>query len=114
MKYFPNPRQNTKLFWSVKNVQFQCSDLFVQFVVIWNIVSASTKMSFVNLYDVDELGNFVLIGCVNVNLRKECPNCYVMFVKSENRHCLHRKNGYVRQYYKCPCCGCRIKAYDEF
>ena len=47
-------------------MQFQCSDLFVQFVVIWNIVSASTKMSFVNLYDVDELGNFVLIGCVNV------------------------------------------------
>lgn len=48
-------------------------------------------MSFVNLYDVDEFGNFVLIGSVKVNLRKECPNCYVMFVKIENHHCLHRK-----------------------
>lgn len=74
-------------------MQFQCSDSFVQFVVIWNIVSASTRISYVNLYDVDELENSVLIGSVNVNLRKECPNCYVMFVKSANRHCLHRKNG---------------------
>lgn len=52
-------------------------------------------MSFVNLYDVDELGNFVFIGCVNVNLWKECLNCYVMFVKSENCYCFYRKNGYV-------------------
>lgn len=55
IKYFPNPKQNTKMYLSVKNVQFQCSDLFVLFFVILNIVSTFPKMSFVNLYDVDEL-----------------------------------------------------------
>ena len=98
----------------MKNVQPQCSDFSVLVVAMWNTVSAFAKMSYVNVYDLDESGNFVLIGSVNVNLRKECPNCYVMFVKSENRHCIYRKNGHISKYYKCPFCGCRIKAYDEF
>lgn len=41
------------------------------------------KMSFVNIYDLDEFGQFVLIGRVNISRRKECPSCYGIFVKEK-------------------------------
>ena len=57
-------------------------------VIIWNTVVAFLKMCFENIYDLDEYRQFGPIGRVNISRRKECPSCYIMFVKEENRHFL--------------------------
>lgn len=68
---------------------------------------------FVNVYDIDDNGNYVLLGRIDVALRKECPNCFVMFNKKDNLCFIQNSSGNVlSRYYKCPACGCRIKTYD--
>lgn len=69
-------------------------------------------MQFVNLYSITEDGRFLLAGRIDVSKRKECPNCFVMFTKDENRHCI-RKSSRNIYFYKCPFCGCRIKTFQE-
>lgn len=36
--------------------------------------------------DYDDYGQLFVIRVEDFYLRKECPNCYNMFIKSENRH----------------------------
>lgn len=43
-------------------------------------------------YDVVDLGNYVIIRIGDASLRKECQNCYVMILKSENIHYIHNEN----------------------
>lgn len=63
------------------------------------------------LYTADEEGNRrSFVRFINVSERKECPNCFVFFIKNDNLHCKHEENGdLVSRFYVCPACGCRIK-----
>lgn len=63
------------------------------------------------LYTADEKGNKLsFVGFIDVSVRKECPNCFVFFIKNDNLHSMHEKNGdLVSRFYVCPACGCRIK-----
>ena len=63
----------------------------------------------VKLFDMDVNGNYVFVSVINSDLRKECPNCYNFFVKSENMCCIHQSDRKFVRFYKCPACGCRIK-----
>lgn len=49
------------------------------------------RMKYVNIYDVDDFGNYVLIRTKDALLRKECLNWYVMFVKSVNNHYIYNE-----------------------
>ena len=69
-------------------------------------------MSFVSLFSITEDGRYVISGQIDVSKRKECPNCFVMFVKDENRH-YNRKDIMTITFYKCLFCGCRVKAFQE-
>jgi hypothetical protein len=71
------------------------------------------RQELVNYYDITENGTFILRGQIDVSKRKECPNCFVMFKKSGNRQCIVTANAVKREFYKCPFCGCRIKAFTE-
>lgn len=68
------------------------------------------RTKYVNIYDVADFGNYVLIQTEDASLRKECSNCYVMFLKSDNIHYIHNENGKISKYLNCFACGCRIKA----
>ena len=70
------------------------------------------KMTFVNLYSITEDVGYVISGWIDISKRKECPNCFAMFVKDENRHHIP-KDKMANTFYKCPFCGCRIKAFQE-
>lgn len=61
--------------------------------------------------DYDDYGKLFVIRVEDFYLRKECPNCYNMFLKSENRHKLLKDRRMVSCFYKCPSCGCRIKMF---
>lgn len=65
-------------------------------------------MPFVNLYSITEDGRYVIPG----RKRKECPNCFVMFIKDENGHYIRKSNRNI-YFCKCPLCGCRIKVFRE-
>ena len=69
-------------------------------------------MSFVSLFSITEDGRYVISGQIDISKRKECPNCFVMFVKDENRHYI-RKDIMTITFYKCPFCGCTVKAFQE-
>lgn len=71
------------------------------------------RQRFVNYYDIVENGNLILLGQINVSDRRECPNCFVMFKNNENRHYNITAIGKKSEFYKCPFCGCRIKAFTE-
>lgn len=61
--------------------------------------------------DYDDCGKLFVIRVEDFYLRKECPNCYNMFLKSENRHKLVKDGKIFSRFYKCPSCGCRIKMF---
>ena len=63
----------------------------------------------VKLFDMDVHGNYVFVSVINLDLRKECPNCYTIFVKSENLCSIHQSDQKVVRFYKCPACVCRIR-----
>ena len=52
-------------------------------------------------------GKYVFVNVINLDLRKECPNCYNFFVQSENLCSIHQSGRKVVRFYKCPACGCR-------
>lgn len=42
------------------------------------------------LYTADKKGNELsFVGFIDVSVRKECPNCFVFFIKNDNLHCMH-------------------------
>lgn len=61
-----------------------------------------------SIYDYDASGKLVLVWVEDFYLRKECPNCFNMFLKSENQHVVKYAIT-VRRFYKCPACGYRIR-----
>lgn len=68
---------------------------------------------FVKLYDIDSNGNYLFIPMIGVELRKECPNCYVVFLRRENLCSIRKANqNESSRVYKCPSCCCRIKTYE--
>lgn len=75
--------------------------------------SCGNSSRFVKLYDIDNNGNYRFIRMIDVKLRKECPNCYVMFLKIENLCSIRNANQNESiRFYKCRSCGCRIKTYE--
>lgn len=61
----------------------------------------------------DSNGIYRFIRIVDLELRKECRNCYMMFLKSENLCSIRNANqNESSRFYKCPSCGCRIKTYE--
>ena len=61
------------------------------------------------VYDFDENGNLVYTKTVDMELWKECPNCYAVFMKKDNSHYVRNNNGpIVALFYRCPVCACRI------
>lgn len=74
--------------------------------------SCGNSSRFVKLFDIDSNVNYRFIRVIDVELRKECPNCYVMFLKSENLCLIRSANqNEISRFYKGPSCGCRIKTY---
>lgn len=69
-------------------------------------------MSFVSLFSITEDGRYVIFGQIDISKRKECPNCFVKFVKDENRHYI-RKDIMTFTFYMCPFCRCWVKAFQE-
>lgn len=65
-----------------------------------------TKLAYI--CDYDDCGKLFVIRVEDFYLRKECPNCYNMFLKSENRQKLLKDGEILSCFYKCPSCGCRI------
>lgn len=41
---------------------------------------------FAKVMDYSDSGELIFIGFIRVDHRKECPNCFAMFLKMENRH----------------------------
>lgn len=75
--------------------------------------SCGNSSRFVKLHDIDSNGNYRFIRIIDVELRKECPDCYVMFLKSENLCSIRNANqNESSRFYKCPSCKCRIKTYE--
>ena len=71
---------------------------------------ANNSTRYVPFFDVLEDGTFKFERMIDVSLHKECPNCYVMFLKEENVNKIVNAKGEVVSFcYKCPVCGCRIK-----
>ena len=64
---------------------------------------------FRNYYELSEDGRFVLMNIIDMNSRKECPNCYNLFVKSINMFAVSNSKEAINFFLKCPACGCRIK-----
>lgn len=58
------------------------------------------------LYTADEEENrHSFVGFTDVSESKECPNCFVFFIKNDNLHCKHEDNGVlVSRFYVCPAC----------
>ena len=79
-------------------------------LIMTSIVENMCAKRYVPLFDYDTNGNFVFIKTVDIDLLKECPNCYTMFVKSENIHYVRKEDGsIVSFFYRCPACSCRIR-----
>lgn len=64
--------------------------------------------------DYSDSGELIFIGFIRVDHRKECPNCFAMFLKMENRQQIFADNGkIISEFYRCPFCKCRIKAHSD-
>lgn len=81
--------------------------------IFWNreMSYQGNQSRYGKLYIADEEGNRrSFVWFINVSERKECPNCFVFFIKNDKLHCKHEDNGdLVSRFYVCPACGCRIK-----
>ena len=77
------------------------------------MTSSGNNTTYGHVYDLGDEGNYVYVRTVNMELYKECANCFCLFERRNNKFVIRRENGDVSRYYKCPFCGCRIKAWTE-
>lgn len=68
---------------------------------------------YVDVIDFDKNGHRVIVGWMDLFAHKECPSCYLMFKRSDCINCLKRENKPDTYFYRCPCCKCRVKAFQE-
>lgn len=107
--------------WSSKFVTVlkQCVENFlaqradIKAFIFWKreMSNQGNQRRYGKLYIADEEGNRrSFVGFIDISDWKECPNCFVFFIKNDNLHCKHEENGdLVSRFYVCSACGCRIK-----
>ena len=76
-----------------------------QIVSTFNIIimtsygHTTTRRRLVPVFDFNEEGNLEYKETVDMNLYKECPNCYAIFVKDDNVHILRNAIGVIISKY---------------
>lgn len=69
---------------------------------------------FAKVMDYSDSVELIFIGFIRVDHRKECPDCFAMFLKMY-RHKIFADNGnIISEFYRFTFCKCRIKAHSNY